>query len=355
MPVGNVTELKTASGQIIFMDEDSVFFSGDVIFSKEQVTGMMEPMTRSAVVKSVVSYWPNKFIPYSISKTFSTSDVTTIKQALSDISKYTGIQFVQQDISSKSHYLRFIYDTKANFSPLGMQSGGNAIHIQPNLKKGIYLHEIMHSLGFFHEFTRTDRDKYVDVHLEVVEAKMRYNFDKYSTHYQGYDVGAFDFNSVMMYGSFAFSNSLYPSMTKHGKDMSAGYINANISSLSDGDIKGLKFVYGPEKLVLRTNIIESNEIDGIIEDYTFSNTVYFEDVNGNRVTLASPRLIVADFNEYSVKGQSGDTNNTSSVTYFVAPAGSSSFSLGNTSSYTEEDGYGIIRQHEEDSYSLYNF
>ena len=156
-PKGEVTEITTNNGMKIFMDIDSTYFYGDVIFSKEQVEEMTTPRTRSAAIKSKSRYWPNKSINYTISSGFSTSDIATITNALSDITSHTNIAFHKVNNTNKN-YILFVCDKEANFSPLGMQTGGNEIHIQPGKQKGIYLHEIMHSLGYFHEFTRTDRD-----------------------------------------------------------------------------------------------------------------------------------------------------------------------------------------------------
>lgn len=38
-----------------------------------------------------------------------------------------------------------------------------------------------HTLGFFHEQSRPDRDNYIDVHLENVEPANQFNFDKMKT------------------------------------------------------------------------------------------------------------------------------------------------------------------------------
>ena len=125
------------------MDIDSTYFYGDVIFSKEQVEEMTTPRTRSAAIKSKSRYWPNKSINYTISSGFSTSDIATITNALSDITSHTNIAFHKVNNTNKN-YILFVCDKDANFSPLGMQTGGNEIHIQPGKQKGIYLHEIMH-------------------------------------------------------------------------------------------------------------------------------------------------------------------------------------------------------------------
>ena len=353
-PKGEVTEITTNNGMKIFMDIDSTYFYGDVIFSKEQVEEMSTPRTRSAAIKSKSRYWPNKSINYTISSGFSTSDIATITNALSDITSHTNIAFHKVNNTNKN-YILFVCDKDANFSPLGMQTGGNEIHIQPGKQKGIYLHEIMHSLGYFHEFTRTDRDNYVEVFPGLAVDGMQYNFEKYAINYDGYDIGTFDFNSVMMYDSYAFAKSNLPTMVKHGTGYPMGTFVANKKELSEGDIMGLKFIYGPEKLVNVKNIVEENNIGDLIEEATYSNTVYFKDKNGNNVTITTPRLIIIEHSSTTMRGEDGDSNTSSTIEYHIAPAGSSYYDLGETYMHHEEEGYGILRYHEEDYYSVYSY
>lgn len=70
----------------------------------------------------------------------------------------------------------------------------------------VIIHELLHTLGFSHHHSRSDRDQYINVHLENVNANQAFNFNKtidfdprikYLT--------PFDFKSIMLYREFEFS------------------------------------------------------------------------------------------------------------------------------------------------------
>ena len=55
-------------------------------------------------------------------------------------------------------------------SRLGMEGGRQTLNISKMgcMNEGIIIHELMHTLGFVHEHTRGDRDRYIDVHEENI-------------------------------------------------------------------------------------------------------------------------------------------------------------------------------------------
>ena len=64
------------------------------------------------------------------------------------------------------------------------------------------VHELMHTLGFKHEQSRPDRDGYVQIHEDRIEADKEHNFE---TSIFIIMYGPYDFGSVMHYGQCAFS------------------------------------------------------------------------------------------------------------------------------------------------------
>ena len=69
------------------------------------------------------------------------------------------------------------------YSKIGRSRGNGAQDLSLDadcVEHGTVLHELMHAAGFFHEQSRADRDRFVEIVPENVEPKMLSNFDKMS-------------------------------------------------------------------------------------------------------------------------------------------------------------------------------
>lgn len=79
------------------------------------------------------------------------------------------------------------------------------------LNFGTILHELMHVLGFHHEHSRPDRDEYLDILWENIDPDNWHNF-QIMERSQFRNVTEFDYNSIMMYGEYSFSDNGKPTM-----------------------------------------------------------------------------------------------------------------------------------------------
>lgn len=46
--------------------------------------------------------------------------------------------------------------------------------------QGVVIHELLHALGFVHEQTRPDRDKYVKIYFENIQAGIAIDFTRFT-------------------------------------------------------------------------------------------------------------------------------------------------------------------------------
>ncbi len=101
-----------------------------------------------------------------------------------------------------------------------------------------YQHELGHSLGLIHEHQRNDMDNYITYHKDNVSVGNRYNFSKMAASSCNYYGTNFDFNSVMLYGSYTGDLNNRMALTK--KD---GSVFSGGSQISNNDKVVIRQIY----------------------------------------------------------------------------------------------------------------
>ena len=154
--------------------------------------------------------WPGGVVPFAYDTSVSNHSgrVAQVQTAMSMLvaAKWgSAIQFVPR--TNQSDYLFYVADTAFNFSPVGRQGGKQEIHVVSWGEVTVVCHETMHSLGYYHEQSRSDRDTYVTIHLGNVcqtccsGSSCDHNFQKESG---SSNYGPYDFDSCMHYDKCAF-------------------------------------------------------------------------------------------------------------------------------------------------------
>ncbi|KAF2352511.1 Peptidase M12A [Trinorchestia longiramus] len=187
--------------------------------------------------------WPGGVVPFEIGATISTAQEIAIRRAMADYSTLTNgcINFV--DRNGESDYVRFIYLEEGCWSNVGRIGGQQNINYPTwcTDSYGSTMHEMLHTLGFFHEQSSSNRDDYVTIEWDNIEEGAEHNFDKYDDTYIT-DFGyPYDYNSVMHYGAFAFSaNGLRTIVTT---DPDYAFVIGQRDGLSQIDLDKLLAMY----------------------------------------------------------------------------------------------------------------
>ncbi|XP_072543061.1 hatching enzyme 1.2-like [Salminus brasiliensis] len=148
-------------------------------------------------------------VPYTVSADFSFSERSVIAGAMATFHSKTCIRFVAR--TTETDYLS-IENRDGCYSPVGRSGGKQVVSLNRNgcVYHGIVQHELNHALGFYHEQTRSDRDRYVRINWENINPAMQYNFNKENTNNLN---TPYDYSSVMHYGKTAFSINGLDSIT----------------------------------------------------------------------------------------------------------------------------------------------
>lgn len=137
---------------------------------------------------------------------------THIELAMRHIESVSCIRFLPASDDTLDYVLVTVSQTGCS-SEIGYQGGEQNLKLIVDeldsgcFELGVIQHEFLHTLGFLHQQSASNRDEYVKIVMENIIPDMDYNFFKYGEDLvSGFDE-AYDYGSIMHYGPMAFSKN----------------------------------------------------------------------------------------------------------------------------------------------------
>ncbi|MCX2584018.1 M12 family metallopeptidase [Pedobacter sp. MR22-3] len=318
---------------VVINNRGEYVVGGDVILSKNQIAYLecnkigddKTVTTESTFTNELQKLWPGGIVYYTIN---NPSKHSYIVDAINHWEANTLIRFVQR--TNQNNYVDFAGTPEqgGGSSQLGMVGGRQEIKLDANAALSTVIHEIGHAVGLMHEQTRADRDQFINVNYNNISSSWRSQYDIYSAHgIAGSENGTFDFNSIMLYRSYAPEVSLNgntsPQMTR--KD---GSIWNNNYYLSQGDIAGVTALYS---IIYYRIVYLGNEVyqqDDWNDVYDSIYEVRFYSDPSFTIPFEIQRDISFGVNYTKTQYQYSEQGTTYGMYYEItAPRGSSSVSL----------------------------
>lgn len=187
------------------------------------------------------SRWPHGIIPFAIDEDLPLVNKIAIFQAIDHWRKNSYLEFVEINSKNKALYADYIYFLPAGgtecSSFVGRQGGKQIINLAPRCNAMHTVHELGHALGMWHEQSRSDRNSYIRIAWENIEEEYKDNFIQHLS--DGKDFGDYDYQSIMHYGTYAFSKNGLQTIIPLVDGVEIG----QRQKLSEKDIAAIKAMY----------------------------------------------------------------------------------------------------------------
>jgi hypothetical protein len=226
-------------------------FEGDIVLGTveevEAKTQELRDVASGAVALGVAITgdqfrWKNCKIPFTIDPALPNKNRVT--DAIAHWQSKTNYTFVERTAANAAQFPDFVTYRSGGgcSSQVGRRGGQQFVTLGDGCTTGNAIHETGHVVGLWHEQSREDRDHFVTIHFDKIQAGFEHNFDQHIN--DGDDIGAYDYGSIMHYPRDAFSKDGSDTITPTNP------ANAQIGqrvALSAGDIAAANSLCTPVK------------------------------------------------------------------------------------------------------------
>ncbi|XP_049301278.1 zinc metalloproteinase nas-36-like [Anopheles funestus] len=197
--------------------------------------------------------WPNATVPYEIFAFFTDEERATLNKAFAQFEEKTCVRFVPR--TEELQYVTITTYGEGCYSNIGRNSNPeyNMLNLQTPGCMGTVrtpVHEMMHTLGFLHEQSRRDRDRYIQFFPQNLAPEYQ-NAKFINTNYAIYNGSSttygvpYNYGSVMHYSRFAgAATAIFPVLVR--RDNASAELGNNYG-LSDGDVAQIKARYSESR------------------------------------------------------------------------------------------------------------
>ena len=225
---------------ILKIDAEDVYSIDDMIFSS--LENAESGLTRSAFKTGCSNLWDGAVVPFEISPTFS--NISSLYSAFTAWENKTPIRFIQRTNLHKDYI--YITSSSGCSSYVGRSGGKQSVNLASSCSYKNILHELGHVIGFYHEHQRVDRDNFIIINTENIQADKLNNFNKLFPSYGFSNI--YDINSIMHYTPYTFSANSRPTITLRDRSINFG----NLGTLSTLDVENATEIYKNNFKILNT-------------------------------------------------------------------------------------------------------